>query len=412
MPSKTSLSLSNLRGFVIVIVVAFHGALAYIAAMPATNAPFSEPPYWWQTFPIIDARRWFGFDMFCAWQDISLMSVMFLLSGLFVPASLQRKGTRSYARERLWRIGTPFVLAIVVLAPLAFYPAYLSRTPGGSVAGFIDEWLALPFWPVGPQWFLWQLLALNLLAAGIFALAPRAPQRLAAIGAWAGAHPVGFVGGVTALSLLTYAPVAFAFSPWTWTAVGPLSFQICRPAHYAIYFLAGAALGAHGLDRGLLCAEHPLTRRWWLLLAAALACFGLWGGITSLTMPDWDAAPPLARLAASLAFPPACAAGSFALLAIFLRFGSLVRSRLIDSLSVNAYSIYLLHYVPVVWLQYALRDADWPAVVKWLLVLAGALIASWSLSVGFAATMARQPARIHPRPLAAQRKWGALATHR
>ena len=44
-------------------------------------------------FPIVDTHRWFGFDLFCAWQDVSLMSLMFFLSGLFVPSSLTRKGS-------------------------------------------------------------------------------------------------------------------------------------------------------------------------------------------------------------------------------------------------------------------------------------------------------------------------------
>lgn len=56
--------------------------------------------------------------------------------------------------------------------------------------------------------------------------------------------------------------------------------------------------------------------------------------------------------------------------------------RALDSLSANAYGIYLVHYVIVVWLQYALLDVALPAVAKGVIVLGLALPASWSVSVG------------------------------
>ena len=64
--------------------------------------------------PIIDSQRWFGFDLFCAWQDVSLMSLMFFLSGLFVPPSLARKGSSTFLSDRLLRIGLPLVLVVVL----------------------------------------------------------------------------------------------------------------------------------------------------------------------------------------------------------------------------------------------------------------------------------------------------------
>ena len=55
--SQASLALSNLRGIVIVIVLAFHSSLAYLASVPAQTARFDQAPYTWQAFPIIDDAR-------------------------------------------------------------------------------------------------------------------------------------------------------------------------------------------------------------------------------------------------------------------------------------------------------------------------------------------------------------------
>src|SRR5262249_33978079 len=165
--SRSSLALSDLRAAVILIVLAFHSCLAYLNFLPATTQPFNSPPFDWQSFPIVDSQRWFGFDLFCALQNIYLMSLMFFLSGVFVWSSLSRQGSWKFAWRRVLRLGLPFTLAVYLLMPVAHYPVYLVTATDPSVAAFWQSWLALPFWPSGPPWFLWQLLALNIVAAGV-----------------------------------------------------------------------------------------------------------------------------------------------------------------------------------------------------------------------------------------------------
>ncbi len=128
-------------------------------------------------------------------------------------------------------------------------------------------------------------------------------------------------------------------------------------------------------------ADGPLARHWLAWLAVAVASFAVWGGLTSLTLPDWNASPLTVRLAAASAFPVASAACGLSLLAICLRLMR-TRYRVLDSLSANAYSIYLLHYVFVVWLQYALLGVDLDAIEKAAIVFAGALALSWAASAG------------------------------
>src|SRR6266852_8902919 len=122
--SKTSLALHNLRGFAILNVLAFHSFIAYIVSQPASPLPFDSPPYGWTANPIVDSARWFGFDLFCAFQYLYLMQLMFLLSGLFVWPSLSRKGVRTFLRDRFLRLGVPFLLGTYLLMPVAYYPVY------------------------------------------------------------------------------------------------------------------------------------------------------------------------------------------------------------------------------------------------------------------------------------------------
>ena len=56
--------------------------------------------------------------------------------------------------------------------PIALYPVYLVTAADPSVADYWRQFLALPFWPCGPQWFLWQLLILNIVAAALHKVYP------------------------------------------------------------------------------------------------------------------------------------------------------------------------------------------------------------------------------------------------
>lgn len=377
--NRSSLALVNLRAVVILIVVAFHSVLPYLAFLPPTPYLFDSAPYRWLAFPIVDSQRWFGFDLFCAWQDVGLMSLMFFLSGLFIPSSLASKGGWKFLSDRLLRIGLPMVLAIVFLAPLAYYAAFRTTASDPGVEAYWQAWLALPFWPCGPQWFLAQLLAFNIFAAAMHRLVPDWDRRLVTLVAFTGGNPVRFVVALGTISALTYVPLMLVYSPFAWTNVGPVAFQPSRLLHYFVYFLAGVAVGGHGLDRGLLDCDGKLARHWMAWLAAAMAGFVLWAAPTSAILSDWNGAPLAAKLAAGVGFTVACATSCLASLAISLRFAHF-RSLALNSLSDNAYRIYLIHYVFAVWLQYALLGTSLIAIGKAAVVFSGTLIMSWSIA--------------------------------
>ena len=372
--SRSSLALDNLRVVVILIVLAFHSVLAYVEWTSATSAGFDDPPYAWRAFPIVDSHRWFGFDLFCAWQDVYLMSLLFLLSGLFVWPSLLRKQNWGFLRDRLLRLGLPFVFGVVFLIPLAIYPVYRVTAEDPSVSAYCQHYLALPFLPNGQLWFLWQLVALNVVVTGLNWVAPNA---LKALGRWstaAGKRPSRYFAVLAATSALAYVPLALAFTPWAWSDSGPLAVQFCRPLLYAVYFFAGVGIGVEGIDSSVVAVDGPLPRRWALWLAAALGCLFLWMGLTALTMNG----PALIAvdIAADFSFVLACASGSLFLIAASLRFAA-KRSPILDGLSANAYSLYLVHYDFVVWLQYALLTATLFAVIKGAIVFGVTLILSW-----------------------------------
>ena len=257
--SRPLVPLSNLRAIVILIVVAFHSMLPYLASQPADPFPFNTAPYRWIAFPIIDRERWFGFDLFCAWQDISLMSLMFFLAGLFAPAGLSRKGSLAYLSERWWRIGLPFLLAVwrSARSPLRIISRNSSRSVRGGILATLEG-------------------AADVAArAGMVSMAtPRSeraccwfPCARAATGPSAGSARRNSRRAAACLLDRPDSAVDFGLCPARdgVHAMGlevPRSVfsQLSRPLHYVVYFFAACGIGTYGIDRGMLRSDGPLAR--------------------------------------------------------------------------------------------------------------------------------------------------------
>ena len=384
---RYNVALGYLRAFVTVLVLLHHSVLAYHPFAPAPPTSLVAQPRWWQAFPVVDTRRWSGFALLTGFNDIFFMSLMFFLSGLFVWQSLERKSSGRFLRDRLRRLGLPFIGA-ALLAPLAYYPAYLESGQRGW-SGFWRQWSALGNWPAGPAWFVWVLLAFDVIAATLFAWMPLWGDSLGRLLSRASARPVVFFATLVAASALVYVPMALAFSPFQWSEFGPFFFQTSRILHYLMYFLIAVGVGAYGLGRGLLVPDGKLARRWLVWSVVAMLLFGVTTGVSIVAITA-KSSLRMWETVASLGFSVSCAGSSFAFLALFLRLARTPR-RIFDSLRDNAYGMYLIHYACVSWLQYAVLKVELTAPMKALMVFVGTLAVSWSAT----AFLRRIPAVAH-----------------
>jgi hypothetical protein len=383
--ASDDVAMGMLRAALTVLVLAHHSVIAYAPFAPAPSGSLLTEPRWWGGFPVVDSQRWAGFLLFAMFNDFFFMALLFFISGLFVWSSLSRKGSRSFLRDRAVRLGLPFLFAAAVIAPLAYYPSYLQRTAEPSLADFWRQWLSLGNWPAGPAWFLWMLLVFDVVAAVLFSVtATHGGLNLEG----ARRRPGVFFGVLIALSALAYIPLSIAFGSVTWTELGPFSFQTSRVFFYAVYFLAGVAVGAHGSQRGLLAPDGRLAERWPLWVMASYGAFGVTAYVVFiiLAMPEGTVSRGW-EIAGGLGFVTSCAASSFAFLALFVRFARR-GGRALDSLRDNAYGMYVVHYAFVTWLQLSLLAAPLPAQVKAVAVIASTVALSW----GTTAALRRLPA--------------------
>src|SRR5258707_2834018 len=208
-----------------------------------------------------DQMRWLGFDLVVLFNDSFFMACMFFISGLFVRDTLMRKGSAIFLRDRAWRLGVPFLISIFVLMPIAYYPTFLRyHLPGTTDFNFLHFWwrtLTVGPWPSGPAWFLWGLLALDVIAAAVWSMAPRLIPALGQLIFSVRDRPMLAFGVFLMVSITAYLPMHLAFGDTSWLEPGrfPLPIQTSRILLYPAYFFAGVGVGATSLNLGLLAED-------------------------------------------------------------------------------------------------------------------------------------------------------------
>ena len=358
----------RMRTFIILLVLIHHSVIPYT--------------YYGHT-----DRQWFlFFDAVVTFNDSFFMAAMFLLSGLFTWPSLQRKGVATFLRGRWLRLGLPFAFGAVFLMPLAYYAVELRHS--GSGAGFIAFWwktVTVGPWESGPIWFLGVLLALDMLAAVVYLVAPGSVEAIGHVATAKLENPAYAFCMFLAASLVVYMPLDHHFGIAQWFTLGPLAVQSDRILLYLLYFFVGVGIGAVHADSSLLSPGGELARRWPLWLAATIVTYaGLIGLIYYKRefLPDPNNPPQGWDNVHAFFFASFSAAQTINLLALFLKFEN-SGSSILDRLRESSFGIFLIHYVPVLWLQYALfgitlaPNSQATAILKALIVFVLALASSW-----------------------------------
>src|SRR5450756_431234 len=178
-----------------------------------------------------DPMRWLGFDLVVLFNDSFFMAFMFFISGLFVRDSLARKGPAIFLRDRAWRLGIPYLVSVVVLMPIAYYPTFLRyHLPDTTDFSFLHFWwgtLTVGPWPSGPAWFLWVLLAFDVIAALLWSIAPGVLDALGRLIFAVRDRPMLAFAAFLMFSIAAYLPMHLAFGDDTWLEPGrfPLPIQ-------------------------------------------------------------------------------------------------------------------------------------------------------------------------------------------
>jgi peptidoglycan/LPS O-acetylase OafA/YrhL len=365
-------AIDRARTFITMLVLVHHSVIAYT--------------YYGHT----DRQSFLGFDLVVLFNDSFFMSAMFFLSGLFVWPSLQRKGIAWFLRDRWWRLGLPFIVCALLVMPFAYWAVELElHDPNMTFAAFWWRTVTVGPWNSGPAWFVWVLLALDVIAAFVYYALSGWIETIGKLSLESFGRPGLFFWALLIATTVVYVPSVLYFGASRWFALGPVAIQASRILLYLLYFFFGCGIGAASFDRGLLAPDGEMARRWPVWLGATIFTYGCIVALIYIkhsVLPDPNNLPFWWNLAYALAFVSYSAAQTFNILALFLHFDN-EGSSIFDPLRDSAYGIYLLHYVPVLWLQYWLFGMTFgpvdqlTAIIKAIIVFVLTLASSWAATV-------------------------------
>ena len=368
---------NNLRSTITIMVVAHHSALSY-----TTFAWFDKDTYINSTHPVVDSQRWGGLDIFQNFNDVFFMALMFLIGGLFLSRSIIKKGSFIFIRDRLFRLFIPFLVLGTLFMLIAYFPPFFISTNDTNFFHYIQDFFTAQNWPAGPPWFIWVLFLFNLIFATTWLFLSKTFQLSGRIINVSRNHPIKFIVGIFVFTWILYVPLAYYVGAGTWVGFGPFDFQLSRIFLYFGYFTLGIIIGTTDFSATLFNTESPIVKKWWLWTSLALFIYAILTLIPD-SLTKWvqkDATHEFyAWIIYLTVFSVSCTLSSIAFISTFRRLIN-IENYWWNSLSKNAYLIYLIHYIFVLWSQFFLLNLEIHAFIKFLLTFITALLLSWITS--------------------------------
>jgi hypothetical protein len=351
--------LDNLKVALIAGVIAVHGVLGYVdirdiwpynGVQETTLSPVSVVAL----FAVVGPFAFF------------VMALLFLVAGLLTPASVNRKGTSRFVRDRLLRLGVPFAVFFLLLWPALLYGVY---RPFGHFSGSYWEFFLDNYPDSGPLWFVGVLLLFSLAFAG-----------------WRRVHPVTGAPArpltVPVLALLALAVAVASFLIrliYPYGGQGQLDLNQFQWPECLAMFMVGIAAA----EQGWLTAIPEGIRR--AARAVAVWTAGATAVILAVTIPlgvppeDFAGGWHWPALLFALVGGPLTVFGSIWLLAVAQQHldrpwphGS--------ALARAAYGAFIIQGIFLLGIALALRPVPVVAEVKALVVAVGGVLGSFTVS--------------------------------
>ena len=346
--------LDNLRSFVVLVVVVFHAAMAFMIYCPS----------WW---PVIDPQQNRFFLMLVLLTDIPIMPVLFLVAGYFAIASLAKKGQGKFWKDKLLHIVLPWILGFLIIAPTSPYIWLAARHKAPSFAYFwVHMFFTKTFNTQGALWFLGVLTVFYLALSLAYSMC----QPLGNTVDKTAPPGLGFLLLFWLVPSAVYTAVNQFWSDFAWIPVKyVLWVQPTRVSLYLFYF----ALGVYAYRKRWFGAGGYTPRvALWLPLAVVTGGMFCWYKIhfrfLMLRLP--------LRAGNNMLHCLFCLCTILALLGLFRAYLDWT-SAFLAKLAASSYAIYWVHMPIVLLSNLVVQGYRWNIYVKYLAVCVLALIVSF-----------------------------------
>ena len=361
----------NLRWLVIGMVVVMHACVAYSGI---GSWYYKEP-----SAPGVASTL--VFSVYQSFAQAFFMGMLFLIAAYFIPRAYDRRGFGRFVRDRLFRLGVPTLVYMLVINPLIalIMASFKGQAVSAAAVGalYARYVVSLQFLSgSGPLWFAFALLAFSILYA-LVRLVLDSLQGQAKVEARATGKPAQLthgkvIGVISLIGLVTFLVRIVQPIGTSW-----MNMQFSFFTQYVVLFLVGLWAARTDLLH-TLPAGFGMS---WLRLAFAVGVpvWFLLGGLGGALTGSMDAfGGGLHWQAAGYALWESFFSVSFILgLVTVYRERMNVPSRVTGFLSGNAFGVYVFHAPILVAISMALRQLSAAPLAKAALVSLIALAASF-----------------------------------
>jgi glucan biosynthesis protein C len=377
------LFLDNIRYLMVLFVIILHAALSYAPSMS-----------WWYVWdPITNSRL---FDIIVGLIDVFIMPVLFFIAGYFALPNIQKKGTVVFLKGKFIRLGIPWLIGIIFIAPISIYIASCKLYPmsygqfwinwiksaSDFHTGFLYSQINPGLFPISRfnqtvYWFISLLLFFFIIFGIMYALKKRLfPSLSIQKKTHSGKTMLLVILFVGLLSMIMSLLVSMTPSPYPapWVVIANiLQFQTWRLSTFIIYF----ALGVYAFYRNWFVKDifpgHPSL---WIAI-----CIILFFGFL-VTLSNLISNPANKGYIITYVF-----LNSFLRVALFIMFTNFAARywnrphEINETLAANSYNIYLVHLPLVVVLQLLLLElSGTSSLLKFGIVSSLSFLMSYAIS--------------------------------
>ncbi|MFW9920243.1 MAG: acyltransferase family protein [Candidatus Thorarchaeota archaeon] len=345
--------IDNIRIYLTVLVILHHITIGY-----------GGSGGWWvneSSFYPIDDLTVILFTLFNVINQSYFMAFFFLLAGYFTPRSFEKKGNKSFSKDRLVRLGIPLMVYTALLSPITEYITInYAYGQGWTFEEVITNRINTLSIGVDHLWFILALL----IFAGFYILYKSI--RTAGKGDESKPFPKDkmILGTILVIAIITFlirivSPIGFTFF---------FNMQFGHFTHYAFMFWIGiVAYNGKWFDK----LEGSQAKRWMgvAVLAVIMLPIGL---LSMIDLSSPDITPFFGGLTIQsfiYSFWETFALLSISIGTLYVFKTRLNRSnRILNNMGGSVYTVYIIHAIVLVELQILFLPIIAPALLKAVIV--------------------------------------------
>jgi glucans biosynthesis protein C len=342
--------IDNLKALVIILVVIVHVAATYSGIAPWFYIEIEHKN--------LDIASFYAFWFILSFSQAFFMSLFFFIAAYFVPPSLDKKGTKKFIKDRLFRLGIPTAIFIFLIYPVVEKMArphinLLDIYQRGITSFRFLSW-------TGPMWFAAALLMFSI------AYIPINQWFIKLTNKYSFSINIKNVLALVALITIT----AFAIRLIYPIPTSVLNFMLCFFAAYIFMFSMGIIAYRKNIIENI---SYSAAKKWF----TAAFVFGLPFWILVMYFGINRSELQHSTIRGGWNFPAFgyalwesffCVAITIGLIGIFKKHFN-TQNALQKSLSDNAFGVYVFHPLTVVATSVLLKNVSFAPFLKFILVV-------------------------------------------